>query len=272
MFTARKLPDLFGGGILHRFLVTAGMLITIGSPLNGDETDPVKTKLDEAKTTYKVEVDNFRKAVAAHIDQREQAARDKGDKPAVDQIKAERQAFMEKGELPKTLPVTVKQKAILAKSSMEAAYTTAIKEYTKTKKDVEASAVEKELDGFKRENITATIPFQGKEPSLAELFQIGTIWAGIAKWTSGPNPKEPHNWMIVVTERTGNRFVGIVRWDFAPKRPNDKGHYDIEGTVRDNEVEWGKGATVATYREGKLEFKMASPNGSKGESWLKLRR
>lgn len=146
--------------------VVFGMLIC-GAVAVADD-DPVKKKWDAAKAAYEAEMEKFGKATSDWFDKREAAARKDGNKKLVDQIKAERQAFQEKGELPKAAPVTLRQHTIAARSALENAYGVAVKEYTRTKKDVEATAVEKELEAFKRSGSitvggTFTPLFNGKD-------------------------------------------------------------------------------------------------------------
>jgi hypothetical protein len=115
-----------------------------------DEPDPIKEKLFKAKTAYDAEMAQFRKAAGEWFDKRAEAARGAGDKKALDQVKAERKTFDENGELPKTAPAAVQQKSGAAKKALETAYTQAVKEYTKAKKDDEAAAVEKESENFRK--------------------------------------------------------------------------------------------------------------------------
>ena len=64
------------------------------------------------------------------------------------QVEAERREFKESNVLPASVPPTIKQMPRAAAAKLESAFAQAIKEYTKTKKDDEATAVEKELDMF----------------------------------------------------------------------------------------------------------------------------
>jgi len=113
-----------------------------------DDTDPVKEKLFAAKIAYDAEMTKFRTLVGEWLDEREDAARKDGNKAIVDQIKAERKAFDDSGELPKGLPSSIQQKSTQARKTIESAYSQAVKDYTKGKKDTEAEAVEVEWKKF----------------------------------------------------------------------------------------------------------------------------
>ena len=72
-----------------------------------------------------------------------------GDKKLVEQVLAERKGFDATGELPKGAPAAIPQKSELARKALEAAYTQAVKDYIKAKKDDEAVAVEAAWKEFK---------------------------------------------------------------------------------------------------------------------------
>ena len=130
---------------MPRLLVPAlAFLLAVGLSLRADEKDAVKEKLFAAKKEYDAEMKAYRTAAEAWFDKREEGARKAGDKKLVDQIKVERTAFDESGTLPKGAPAAIPQKATAARKALEAAYTQAVKDYVKGKKDDEAAAIEKE--------------------------------------------------------------------------------------------------------------------------------
>ena len=137
-----RLTHLLASVVLLSAAVTASR--------SADEKDPIKDKLFTAKVAYDKEMSAFRKAATEWFDKREEVARKAGDKKTVDQIKTEREAFDGEGELPKTAPPALKQQPAAARKTLEAAYTQAVKDYVKAKKDDAAAAVEKELDTFRR--------------------------------------------------------------------------------------------------------------------------
>jgi len=128
-------------------LCVACVLAVVVPAVRADD-DPTRAKLDNAKAAFDAAAEKYRVAVAGWFDKREEPARDKGDKKAVDLIKAERQAFVERGELPQSAPVELKSQLKTTRSGLELAYKTAIGEYTKGKRDNEAAVVEKELAGW----------------------------------------------------------------------------------------------------------------------------
>jgi hypothetical protein len=132
-----------------------GMAVTVWG--DEKEKDPVREKLFAAKVAYDKEMSQFRAQVDEWFDKREEEARNAGDKKAVDLVKMERKAFEEEGDLPKGVPVALKQKPLMARRALEAAYSEAVKAYTKTKKDDEAAAVEKELENFRKGDIKSVL-------------------------------------------------------------------------------------------------------------------
>ncbi len=131
-----------------RYVVMSVVLVGVVCVAFADDKDPVKEKLFAAKVAYDAEMTNFRTLVREWLDEREDAARKDGNKAIVDQIKAERKTFDDNGELPKGLPSNIQQKSAQARKTIEAAYSQAVKDYTKAKKDTEAEAVETEWKKF----------------------------------------------------------------------------------------------------------------------------
>jgi len=130
---------------LSSFLVLfAALTPLLASPLD----DAIKAKLDAAKLAYRVAGVEYRQAVGAWFDKRDEAARKDGNKKLVDLIKAERKAFEDRGELPKGAPKNLQETLNPAREVLEAAYRTAVGGYTKARMDREAEATEKELKEF----------------------------------------------------------------------------------------------------------------------------
>ncbi len=108
--------------------------------------DPVRTTLDRAKTEYETEIARLRKGLLESIQNREDAARAKGDKKSVDAVKAEREEFESTGVLPKSPFATEHEKKLRsARQVLILAHTDAIREYTKKREDEKATLVEDEL-------------------------------------------------------------------------------------------------------------------------------
>src|SRR5262249_42486551 len=130
--------------MMFRSINVVVCLLGIAVATWGDDKDkdPIREKLFAAKVAYEKEMSRVRMQVDDWFDKREEAARKKGDKKALDQAKADRKTFEEDGELPKTGASTLVLKRERAKKAMETAYSDAVKAYTKAKKDDEAAAVE----------------------------------------------------------------------------------------------------------------------------------
>ena len=200
---------------MNRWLVVcfACVLLSFVATLRAADDDPVRVKLDKAKVTFQTDMDKYRSAVSASFDKREEAARKKGDKKLVDQIKAERQTFEEKGELPNTAPAAVKSQLSLARSSLEAAYKAAIRDYTRAKKDVEAAAVEKEykelIKGIGVDAIASADPFQPK-----------SVWVS-----------DPPRRILSVMDRKDETFRARFQIGDIIER-------EVTGTFKDGKLSW----------------------------------
>lgn len=180
-----------------------------GSKLAQDD-DPIKEKLKEAKATFAA---NKEKSLS-YFDEREQQARAKGNKKLVDQIKADRKAFQESCELPKGAPAKLKKRLDDDRRTLEAAYQTAIKEYTKVNKDAEAAAVEKELASFVK--------------PVRDILLPNAEFEGAKAWKSGPLAGQRHKFTLKILERNGDAFKGQITVQQTTVR--------IEGAVNDNEI------------------------------------
>jgi hypothetical protein len=159
----------------HRFLfaLLSGFLAFGICATRADDGDMVKEKLFQAKKEFDAEAQKFKKAIADHLDKREEDARRKGNKKQVDQIKAERDAFEKTGESPQMVPNAIRDALTAARTKVDKAYTAAIKEYVRLKMDDAAGATEKEQQEF---NFSSVI-LSGKRTFVSSLkpFDIKTL-------------------------------------------------------------------------------------------------
>lgn len=246
--------------------------------------DPVKTKLDNAKAAFVSDIENYRKAVGSYFDAREAAARNAGDKQAVDTIKSQREAFLANGELPNDAPRNLKQKRTAARAVMEAAYQAAIKEYVRARKDDAANAVQKEMDAFlaagntsapddvrtkvedaaKMVGKTCTVQFQVKrslqQPGWLALFaeaqdgppQQLTVW--IKEDASARRQLDPSTYQGHEIRATGE--VKIVD-AMVELRPPDRSAISILDPAETPK----EGAKPATGKPRRAEFKVKAKAG-----------
>lgn len=140
----------FGWRILLAFLGIAGAtLVSRGQNANPppeSKADPILAKLDAAKKAYESEVQRLKKELLDTFDKKEALARQDGNKKLVDQILAERLAFTTTGELPKSIPTSqYLSRLAAARKALQSAYTEAIRELVRNKRDAEAALLEKEL-------------------------------------------------------------------------------------------------------------------------------
>ena len=136
---------------MSRWVLALGVVtvlaLTAAAP--AADPDPIKAKLDKARTAHEEELNALEKSATDALDKAEAAARKAGDKKALDKVKADRELFELTGAIPKSVPVGVTQKVTAARKALETAYATAVKEYTKASKDAEAAAADKELAALK---------------------------------------------------------------------------------------------------------------------------
>jgi hypothetical protein len=209
---------------IHRFLfaLLTGTFVVGLSAARADDVEAVKDKLFQAKKDYDAQVQKFKKAITETLDKHEEDARKVGNKKIVDQVKAEREAFERSGELPSMLPTATRDIAIIARAKLDKAYTIAAKEYLRLKMDDAVEATEKE----RKEFLVISSQLMGKKHQ-EDPYPVGTFLTGQLKWSGDPGN---HNYLIVITERSGTSFKGIARLDYGPSGdPKRKTIYDIEG-------------------------------------------
>jgi hypothetical protein len=134
--------------MLRRVLFTFSFVILSSMLAIAGGEDP-RDKVLKAKEAYTTETEKLRPLVLASLDKKEEKARTKGDKKLVDEVKQQRAALEEFDEWPADMPVELRTRLTKARALVEAAYSAAIKECTKAKKDEEASALEKEYREFR---------------------------------------------------------------------------------------------------------------------------
>ncbi|OWK35584.1 hypothetical protein [Fimbriiglobus ruber] len=119
------------------------LLVLAAAPGRGSD-DKTGDALAKAKAKFEADMTKARAAAKVYFDGREKKARDKGDKKLVDVAKDERKAFDDHGVLAATGPKDLQRQVTAPRTAIEKAYTLAIKEYTKAKKDDLAAAADQE--------------------------------------------------------------------------------------------------------------------------------
>ncbi|MBY0513212.1 MAG: NPCBM/NEW2 domain-containing protein [Gemmataceae bacterium] len=104
----------------------------------------IQQRLEQAKKEFDAAADKYKAAVAERFDLLETTAREKGDKKAVDQIKADRKAFEIRNDLPANFPATSRQDLLAARLKLDRAYTETIKDYVRLKLDDKVEPLEAE--------------------------------------------------------------------------------------------------------------------------------
>jgi uncharacterized protein YfaP (DUF2135 family) len=114
--------------------------------------DPIAGKLEQAKKAYKQEVEKSKAIIQKAFDEADESARDAANVDLVKSIKAERAEFEATGKLPKRLAVAeyTKQRDKIRKDLSDA-YTLAIRDYLKARKDDLAEKIKDERDAFQKD-------------------------------------------------------------------------------------------------------------------------
>ncbi|HEV3438789.1 MAG TPA: hypothetical protein VG122_15595 [Gemmata sp.] len=256
----------------HRFLfaLLTGALVVGISAARADDVEAVKDKLFQAKKDYDAQLQKFKKAITETLDKHEEDARKAGNKKIVDQIKTEREAFEKSGELPPILPTTTRDIAIAARTKLDKAYTIAAKEYLRLKMDDAVEATEKE----RKEFLVISSQLLGKK-HLEDLYPVGTFLTGQLKWSGDPGN---HNYLIVITERSGTSFKGIARLDYGPSGdPKRKTIYDIEGEANGLNFKYKGDLGGLNEVEGKwvkdgIQISASAANGGTLSGTLQLKK
>jgi hypothetical protein len=202
---------------LPAFLLLSVASLVARGDARGQADDPILAKLDQARRAYDASEEAFRKAVLGRINAAEERAVKEGMKAAVDQAVADREAFEATGALPSSLKVgDLQTQRTQARTQLQSAFTKAISDLTKSRRNAEADALEREAAAFKAS-------FAG------DLIKPGTVWRGEKRYIKG-GPAGAHPFELKVTERSGDAFKGIITED-------DMIH-DVEGTVSSDKVQW----------------------------------
>jgi hypothetical protein len=197
--------------------VLACLIGAVVAASGDDDKDPIREKLFAAKVAYDKEMSQIRGQVGDLLDKREETARKAGDKKVLDQVKADRLAFDEDGEFPKSA-TALAQRQEKAKKALDAAYTEAVKAYTKVKKDALAAAVEKELVEFR-------LIGKWKNVDLSKVKKEED-YVRISPNTSLPSLQKFTEFELVVVARTESeniRLIGpqgslvIFNWEVNPR-------------------------------------------------------
>jgi hypothetical protein len=202
------------------FALGVSVLLAQSSPA---ADDPITVKLDKAKAAYDEQLDKLRDGLVKSLEEKEETARKSGNKKLVDQLKAEREAFEVRGELPKSVPTgNYLRDTKSARTTLELAYTAAIKEYVKAKKDDEAAAAERDLAAFKDATGDSGV-------SLSALLAKDSVWSGVRRVATAKGKIAESPFQLRVTSRDGKAFSGVITLDKGRK-------YDVVGNVEGDKL------------------------------------
>jgi hypothetical protein len=189
---------------MYRILIALALGTATCVTARADD-DPAKAKLDDAKRQYREQVEKLRQTVLDALEKKEAVARDKGDKKAVDQVKAERDAFTDRDVAPKSMAGDYGKDLARARAAMVAAYEAAVKDFTKAKKDDEAGKAEEELKAFRKE-ITAKSGTSTNANDLVGTFQGQSGSGGFTEtWTIA---KDGGKWSVKGMFKKDDKEVG----------------------------------------------------------------
>lgn len=115
----------------------------------GTQGDPILSKLERAKTTYRADAKKFESTVDEYIDKQIEIARKAGNKPAIDALNLEFEAFHRDAIVPPSAPEAFHRKQMVFRGKLADAFETAVKDYTKKGADSQAKGVTEELQAFR---------------------------------------------------------------------------------------------------------------------------
>ncbi|HEV8293326.1 MAG TPA: hypothetical protein VGP94_15425, partial [Tepidisphaeraceae bacterium] len=144
--------DLKAGAQMNRpyFVAIFALLACSLQVVHAADTDRVRERLDQAKSTFQSRQETLHKDILEDLDKSENSARQIPDKNRIDQIKAQRKAFQSTGQIPSILNPQLLARIRGARTALEKEYLAARDAYLKTKQDERAEAVEKELEDFRK--------------------------------------------------------------------------------------------------------------------------
>jgi Skp family chaperone for outer membrane proteins len=167
--------------------ILAMVYMSIIRSIAAADEDAVEKRLAAAKAEFVKSIDKARSGLVANLKKKAEAAQKNGDLTTLEKVEAEIKAFEDKGDLPKSVPTKGYEGELrIAKAKLEAAYASAVKEYTKAGQRAQAKAAQQELDKLKKGGGVAgaapaekvTKAFDGKTlAGWAKTKQATTNWS-----------------------------------------------------------------------------------------------
>jgi hypothetical protein len=145
------------------------LFATCAVSLAADEADPIKERLDKARSDYTAQVAGLREELLKALKEREDQARKTGDLKTVERVKSERDVFESRAQVPTVINADWyirNQKT--ARSAFTGELQLAAKNYLAAKKDEAAAAAQKELDKLVSES----------DEVSTHPFRKGSVWKG----------------------------------------------------------------------------------------------
>jgi hypothetical protein len=164
----RRLPAILIGLL--------SMLANASGQTPAPPDDPIARQLDEAKKTYRMEVEKSREIVIKAFVDEDEKARDAADVDLVKALKAERATFEATGQMPKHLPIPAEYTRQREKSrkGLYDAYTAAIRAYLKARDDDKAEKIKDERDRFEKDRVVG----DAARPEAGSVDDFGVTRAG----------------------------------------------------------------------------------------------
>lgn len=150
------------------------------------EDDGIARRLDQARRLYQEQLEQARKVLIDAMEKREAAARQLGDKAAVDQLKTERELFESADQLPKAVPTNVYSAQVAQlRRVMNAAFLRAISDYTRANLDDKADILVAELHQLQEQMADAANPAPARRATVDEQRNLPSAAARVP---SGDDP------------------------------------------------------------------------------------
>ncbi len=206
------------------YLVLGTVLVAITVGLGrGADPDPIKDRLEKAKTTFDKEMKKVKDVAKEYFDKQEKKARDASNKKLVDKIKDERKAFDDFGVLSDSADVKLQKMVNTQRLYIEGEYKRAIGAYTKAKKDDLAASVEKELSQLYTKGADGVVNVAQRKDLWIPLFN----GKDLDNWSIQNGSKE--SWKVVDGAMQGEcKKVGEVAYLSISRMIFDDFHLRME--------------------------------------------
>lgn len=229
-------------------LLLGAALVVLVASQPGRSADPASDKFEKTKMKLEDERKKIDAAITKYFDDKEKQARNAGNKKQLDQIKDERKVYEELSILTSNVPANLKKMIAAHRTATETAYTQAIKDFTKLKKDEEATAAEKEWEALQK--------WQPSNKGLIRVAPSGNLWVPLF------NGKDLTGWSTINS---------MGAWKVVDKAIQREGTKNVFGAPIDTEGRYDDfSLRMEMWCPAKSYMRINFRNGGTGSCWVML--